>query len=334
VKLVCAPDSLKGVLAAPAAARALADGASRAGADPVELPLADGGEGTAEVLHEAWGGTWRTTNVVDPLGRERTARFLYVEDRRLAVVETAEAIGLPLLAEQERDPLKASSEGLALLIRGALAVGARELLVTLGGSATVDGGAGLSNGLDSGELAGIRVTALCDVTNPLHGPRGAARAFGPQKGATEADVLELERRLRSMSHLTPYAELGGAGAAGGLGAALASLGATLAPGASAVLNAVDFDTRVAGSDLVVTGEGRVDATSLEGKVPASVAAACEALKIPCVVFGGQIDAAGKGLYARGATALFALSGQPQEAVEDLERLGYGLARLAAGLRRG
>jgi glycerate kinase len=137
-----------------------------------------------------------------------------------------------------------------------------------------------------------------------------------------------------MSHLTPYAELGGAGAAGGLGAALASLGATLAPGASAVLNAVDFDTRVAGSDLVVTGEGRVDATSLEGKVPASVAAACEALKIPCVVFGGQIDAAGKGLYARGATALFALSGQPQEAVEDLERLGYGLARLAAGLRRG
>ena len=333
MKIVCAPDSLKGVLAAPAAARALADGARRAGADAVELPLADGGEGTAEVLQAAWGGTWRTTKVVDPLGRERTARFLYVEDRSLAVVETAEAIGLPLLTEKERDPLRASSEGLALLIRGALAVGAKELLVTLGGSATVDGGAGLSNALAPDQLAGIRVIALCDVTNPLHGPRGAARAFGPQKGATEAEVLELERRLQEMPHLTPYAALEGAGAAGGLGAAFASLGATLASGAGAVLSAVDFDARVAGSDLVVTGEGRVDATSLEGKVPAAVATACEAVNIPCVVFGGQIDAAGTALYERGATALFALSGQPREAVEDLERLGYGLARLAAGLRR-
>ena len=333
MKLVCAPDSLKGVLAAPAGASALARGVRNAGAEAIELPLADGGEGTADVLHAAWGGEWRVASVVDPLGRPRQARFLYVADRRLAVIESAEAIGLPLLDVAERDPLQTSSAGLAHLAAAALATGATELVVTLGGSATLDGGQGLLDELPAGGLDTVGVTVLCDVNNVLHGPRGAARAFGPQKGASAVQVVELERRLLAMTALAPYADLPGAGAAGGLGAALASLGARLAPGAAAVLEAVGFDAHVGGADMVITGEGTVDATSLEGQVPAAVVAACERAGVPAVVFGGLVEPEGYRLYDRGAAALFPLSGQVEHAAADLERLGFALASLAGGLRR-
>ncbi len=333
MRLVCSPDSLKGVLSASAAASALAGGARRAGAEATELPLADGGEGTADVLHAVWGGAWRTATVCDALGRPHEARYLWVEDRRLAVVESAEAIGLPLLMSDEQDPLRTSSEGLGRLILEALDAGARELLVTLGGSATVDGGAGLRRVLAPADLESIRLTVLCDVTNPLHGPRGAARAFGPQKGASSQDIVELERRLLEMSELDAYADQPGAGAAGGLGAALALLGANLASGAAAVLDAIEFGRRIGGADLVVTGEGKVDTTSLEGKIPVAVAAACAQAGVPCVVFGGVITVPAEELYDRGATALLALSGEPAEASHDLAELGYALARLVSSLKR-
>ena len=333
MRIVCAPDSLKGVLSARAAAQALAKGVRRAGADAVELPLADGGEGTADVLHAAWGGEWRAASVADPLGRRREARFLDVRDRGLAVIESAEAIGLPLLDARERDPLRASSAGLADLILAALDVGASELVVTLGGSATVDGGAGLLESLPRDALASAKVTVLCDVTSLLHGERGAARAFGPQKGASADDVSELERRLLSMDALAPYADQPGAGAAGGLGAALASLGARLTPGAEAVLDAVAFSAGVAGADLVLTGEGAVDATSLEGKVPAAVVSACKRADVPVVVFGGRISAEGRRLYELGATAILPLSGEIAQAALDLEELGFAAASLAGALKR-
>ena len=202
----------------------------------------------------ALGGEWRRAWVSDALGRPVEARWLRLPDGR-AVVESAEAIGLWRLAPGERDPLNATSQGLGELLLEAAGSGAREIVVTLGGSATVDGGAGLRRALAGRQLGSVRLRAAVDVTSPLLGPRGAARVFGPQKGATPAQVEELEERLASMPELRPYAELPGAGAAGGLGAALAALGATLEPGSALVADAVGLRPRLAGSRSGRHGRG-------------------------------------------------------------------------------
>ncbi len=331
MKVLCCPDSLKGVLTARSAAGALAVGVGRAGLEAELLPLADGGEGTADALAEALGGEWRGAEVHDPLGRLVQARYLLLPDGR-AVVESAEAIGLERLAPAERDPMRASSAGLGELMRAAAASGAREILVTLGGSATVDGGVGLRAALGREGLPGVRLRIACDVRNPLLGERGAAHAFGPQKGATPAQVEELERRLAAMEELRAVAHLPGAGAAGGLGAALAALGADLVPGSELVLETVGFRRRLAGAALAITGEGRVDATSAEGKVPAAVAAACAAGGVACAVFGGTVEGGVEALYELGASAVLSLSGDPARAHDDLTRLGEALGRLARALR--
>jgi glycerate kinase len=287
-----------------------------------ELPVADGGEGTASVLATALGGEWLDARVSDPLGRPRTARFLVTPDGT-AVVEAASAIGLELLSADELAPLRASSRGLGELVTAVLAVRPRRMLVALGGTATVDGGAGMCDVVAS--LA-VPTIALCDVRNPLLGPRGAARAFGPQKGATPEEVEALERRLASMADLEPFADLPGAGAAGGLGAALAALGAELRSGAEFVLDAIEFPRRVQGAALVVTGEGIVDATTWEGKAPAAVAALCRVARVRCAVFGGRVLASPPG------AELHELSGRPESALVDLVALGERLGRgvLAAG----
>lgn len=333
MKILCAPDSLKGVLAAADAAAALAAGAGRAAGVTAEpVPLADGGEGTAETLAAVLGGDWRQTEVHDPLGRSVVARFVLLP-RGGAVVESAEAVGLWRLEPDERDPLKASSRGVGELIAAAVAAGGRDILVTLGGSATVDGGAGMRDALAGCSLDGVRLRAACDVTNPLLGERGAARVFGPQKGASPEDVEELERRLAAMEELRAVADRPGAGAAGGLGAALAALGAELVPGIELVLDAVGFADRLDGVGLVVTGEGRVDETSAEGKVPGGVVRACVAASVPCAVFGGLVDAAGaRALYGLGAAAVLPLSGRPERAHDDLVALGEALGRLGAALQ--
>jgi glycerate kinase len=323
--VLCCPDSLKGVLSAQQAASSLAVGVRAAGAVPVELPLADGGEGTAEALAGALGGTWRTARVRDPLGRPVDARWLELPGGR-AVVESAEAIGLWRLEPSEHDPLCASSFGLGELLLSALASGVREVIVTLGGSATVDGGSGLRTALAGADLGGVRLRAACDVRNPLLGERGAARVFGPQKGATPAQVIELERRLAAMTELAPFADTPGAGAAGGLGAALAALGASLEPGADLVLDAVRFRERLASANLAITGEGTVDRTSAEGKVPGAVAAACHAAGVLCVVFGGRVTDGSAQLRAAGADEIVSLSGNPARAREDLEALAERVAR--------
>lgn len=331
MRVLCCPDSLKGVLSAAEAAAALATGVTLGGGEADELPLADGGEGTAEVLAGALGGRWKTAEVDDPLGRKVRARYLLAPGG-LAVIESAEAIGLWRLAPHELDPLSASSAGLGELLLDALAAGAREIVVALGGSATVDGGAGLRRVLGDGGLRGVRVRVACDVKSPLLGERGAARVFGPQKGATPAQVEELERRLAAMEELRPFAELPGAGAAGGLGAALAALGGELLSGVDLVLEAVGFASRLRGASLAITGEGRVDASSAEGKVPAGVAAACRTAGVPCAVFGGRLEAGAEELYECGATALFRLSGAHARARDDLVELGRSLARLVSALR--
>jgi glycerate kinase len=280
------------------------------------VPVADGGDGTAEALAATLGGKWHEAEVSDPLLRPVDARFLTIPDGR-AVVEAAAAIGLWRLAPEERDPLRASSRGFGEFLLEAVEGGATGLLVGVGGVATVDGGAGMREVVSA---LPVPTTVACDVSNPLLGERGAARVFGPQKGASPADVEELERRLAAMEELAPYAELPGAGAAGGLGAALAALGARLVPGAELVLETIGFRERIRGAALVVTGEGEVDRTTAEGKAPGEVARACAEEPVRCVVFGGRV------LEPLPRVETRALSGDPARAEEDLLALGEELGR--------
>jgi glycerate kinase len=315
VRALASPASLKGVLTPAEAAAHLAAGLRRVdGVEADEAPVADGGEGTAAVLQAALGGTWRTAAVADPLGRPVAARWLLLPDGT-AVMEAAEAIGLPRLRPEERDPLAASSRGLGELLLAALVDQPTSLLVCVGGTATVDGGVGMLAAVGS-RLAGTRMRVACDVSNPLLGPRGAARVFGPQKGADAETVELLERRLAGLEHLAPFADVRGAGAGGGLGAAFASVGAELVDGAELVLDRIGFDRRAAGAALVVTGEGTVDATTFDGKAPGTVRAHCARLGVRCELFGGVVA---------DACDAHRLSGDPALAAEDLVQLGEELA---------
>jgi glycerate kinase len=286
------------------------------GVEAVEAPVADGGEGTAAVLHATLGGSWHTAVVGDPFGRPTTARWLLLPDGT-AVVDSAAAVGLPLLAADELDPLRATTRGLGELLLSTLAENPTSLLIGVGGTATVDGGAGLRAAVGDW-LRAIPIRVACDVRNPLLGERGAARVFGPQKGADPTMVEELEARIAALDVLRPYRDLPGAGAGGGLGAAFASLGADLCAGAELVLDTIGFDALARDADLVVTGEGTVDATTLEGKAPGAVQRRCERLGIPCELFGGLVR---DGIEAR------PLSGRPEFAGEDLAELGEELALL-------
>lgn len=315
---LASPASLKGVLGPVEAARHLAAGLRRA-VDADEAPVADGGEGTADVLHAARGGDWCTAPVSDPLGRRVEARWLVLPDGQ-AVVESAQAVGLPLLADDERDPLRVGSNGLGELLLAVLEERPRSLLVGVGGTATVDGGVGMREVVGE-RLREVPVRVACDVRNPLLGERGAARVFGPQKGASPEMVEELEARLASLRELEPVRELPGAGAGGGLGAAFAALGAELCEGAELVLDTIGFDARARGAALVVTGEGTVDATTLEGKGPGAVARRCERLGVRCELFGGRV---------RDGVEAHVLSGDPRRAAEDLEELGERLALALLG----
>ena len=294
----------------------LASGLRRVdGVEAVEAPVADGGEGTAEVLHRSLGGDWRSAAVTDPLGRPVAARWLLLPDGT-AVVDVAEAVGLPLLAPNERNPLRASSRGLGELLLAVLAAQPTSLLVGVGGTATVDGGIGMRAVVGSW-LRGLPIRVACDVRNPLLGERGAARVFGPQKGADAPMVEELEARLAALPELAPYADLPGAGAGGGLGAAVAALGGELGDGAALVLDAIGFDALARAADLVVTGEGTVDATTLEGKAPGAVVRRCERLGVRCELFGGLV---------RDGIEAHALSGRRALAGEDVVHLGEELGR--------
>jgi glycerate kinase len=307
--LAC-PASLKGVLSAREAAAALAEGL-RTWADVGELPVADGGEGTLEVLHAALGGEWHESQVSDAFGRPRVARWLTLPDGT-AAVEAAEAIPLD---PARLDAMHASSRGLGELIR---AVGQPDqLLVCLGGTANVDGGRGLLGELDALPAA---TRVACDVDVPL---LDAARVFAKQKGASPEQMLELEARLEAMPELAPYAHAPGAGAAGGLGAALAYLGAQLLPGAPLVLDLIGFDpTRY---DVVVTGEGTVDATTGRGKAPGEVALRCLNAGVPCLLFGGVV------VESLAGVETVSLSGDPARAAEDIRALG-GLGRFPGGVK--
>lgn len=317
---LASPASLKGVLSAVDAAGCLTAGFRRVdGVTAEAAPVADGGEGTADILHAAFGGDWLETRVPDPFGRPVTARWLALPDGT-AVVESAQAVGLPLLNANELDPLRATSRGLGELLLAVLETQPASILVGVGGTATVDGGKEMLD-VAGDRLREVRLRVACDVRNPLLGPRGAARVFGPQKGADAAAVEELEARLAAIEQLVPYREVPGAGAGGGLGAAFAAAGGELSDGAELVLDLIGFDGRAQKADLVVTGEGTVDRTTFEGKAPGAVLARCDRLGVPAELFGGLVH---DGLQAH------ALSGDPARAGADLEQLGEKLARVLQG----
>jgi glycerate kinase len=308
VNALASPASLKGVLSAREAAAALAEGLRTGGAKAVEAPVADGGEGTLDVLHLALGGELCATRVSGPMGGEVKARWLLLPGG-IAAVESAEAIGLGLVPEDERDVLRASSRGLGELIHEAMDAEPDELLVFLGGVATVDGGIGLLE-----VLGGFRmpVRAACDVRAQL---RDAVWVYARQKGARPEQLPELERRLLAKRRLAAVASLPGAGAAGGIGAALAALGAELVEGAPLVLDLIGFPALLEDTDLVVTGEGTVDATTFAGKAPSAVLEAAAARGVRAVLFGGRVVETPDGVES------YELSGEPGQAREDLVGLG-------------
>ncbi|MEV6977073.1 glycerate kinase [Kitasatospora sp. NPDC093806] len=371
--VVCAPDKLRGSLDAAQAAAALAAGVRAAGGTPVEHPLADGGEGSRRTVQTALDGTAMSVDSIDALGRPLTVPVSWIDwiDDRTAVVEAAEAIGWDALGSTEPDVLRASSAGLAAPLLAAVRQGARRIVVFLGGTATMDGGTGLlaslgahvldadgnrlsGSGADLAHvhaidlaparrrLAGVDVLVAADVASPLFGPDGAAHVFGPQKGARADTVTLLDNGLRRLSPLLLGAgDEEGAGAAGGLGAALLALGAELVPGASLVQRLTRFDERLAGADLCLTAEGKVDAGTDAGKTTRGVVDACAEAAVPCVVLGGTLSPDADLLYDRGAAAVLPIGPGPRDldtalrhAAADLTRTAYAVCRLAAAVSEG
>lgn len=366
--IVVAPAPFKGALAAAAAARAVGAGVRLALPD-CEIraaPVADGGEGTMDALVAAAAGRRRPVRVADPLGREVDAAIGELPGG-VAVVELAQASGYERLADGERDPEAAGTWGTGELIRAALDLGARRIVVGLGGSATTDGGLGLARALgvraldDDGNaldgrgadmarvarldlsgrdprIAETEIRVACDVDNPFHGPEGAARVFGPQKGADPAAVARLDAGLARLAGVVRAATgvdlqaLPGAGAAGGAAGALAALlGARLEPGAPMVLEAMGFAERLEGAALCITGEGRLDATTSAGKAPVAVAAACGAAGIPCVALCGALDLGPAAVRGLGFAAALAIGRRPRALPDALAVTERDLAAAAAAV---
>jgi glycerate kinase len=286
--VMLSPDSFKGTFRASEVAAALERGLEAAGWPCDRCPVADGGEGTTEALLLALGGETAAADVHDPLGRPVSAGFALVEDGGTAIVETAAASGLDLVAVDERDPVAASTAGTGELIAAGVEAGAQVVLVGVGGSATTDGGAGAIAAIeDAGGLRGARLVVLCDVRTPWE---RAAEVFGPQKGAGADAVKQLTRRLRDQASRLPRDPTGVpmTGAAGGLAGGLwAAFDAKLVPGASFVLDTLGFDERARASRAVVTGEGRLDRQTLAGKAVGEVAVRCRQRGVPCHAIVGS-----------------------------------------------
>ena len=374
MKIVIAPDSFKESLTAKQAAAAIATGLRRAlpEVECVQVPLADGGEGTVEALLAAVGGRRIVSRVTGPLRAPVSATWGLLKDGT-AVIEMAAASGLMLVPPDQRNPLRTTSYGTGELIQLALARGARRILLGIGGSATNEAGAGMAQALgvqfrdlrgrtlraplgggDLAKVADIVVTGrdprlaettllvACDVTNPLVGPRGASAIYGPQKGATPAQVRELEQNLRTFGRLAsqrcgkPLLRLPGGGAAGGLGAGLVAFaGGQLVSGAQTVMAIAQLERHLQGADLVITGEGKLDAQTRFGKTPASVAELAQRMGIPVVGLAGMLSCDANINHSFGFDALLSAVVAPENSASALrnargnliaaaERLGHWL----------
>jgi glycerate kinase len=360
--VLVAPDSFKGSLASVEVARALASGWARVrpGDRIVLAPLADGGEGTLEAMAAAGGWEWRAAGAHDPLGRPIQARWLASPDGRNAAVELAEASGLSRIAPSERNPVRASTTGTGEVLRAAIDAGFRAIVLGIGGSATTDGGSGIlralgatvSEELDAVDLTGldrrlaeVDLRVACDVTNPLLGARGAAATYGPQKGASPADVAVLDERLGRFADALERAtgrgarDAAGAGAAGGVGFGVLCLhdrfrSLSLEAGVGLVMTATGFDERLASADLVITGEGRIDAQTAFGKTALGVARRAQAARIPCIAVGGGVEPEGAAALREAGAVAVPVVERPQAVAEamaagaaPLERCGERIARL-------
>ena len=371
MKIVVAMDSSKGCFSSAEACEAVRRGAARAcpEAEIAVLAVADGGEGTVAALARALGAEPAFADVTGPLGEPVRAAFAL--RGRLAVLETAAAAGLTLVPPEKRDPSRTTTRGLGELIAAAAARGARDFWVGLGGSATNDGGLGMlsalgflfsdgdgapvaGTGADAARVARVetdgaapwlgecRFTAVCDVKNPLCGENGASAVFGPQKGASPETAAALDAGLARLAAVSAAAlgrdeaELPGAGAAGGLGWALAEfLNARLIPGAEAVLDAVGLDEALDGADLVFTGEGRLDGQTVMGKTPAGVAARAARAGVPTAALGGCLGPGAERLEECGFAAALPVLDRPrsEEEAMDPAAAAENLARAAASAVR-
>ena len=364
MKFLIAPNAFKGTLTASQAATAIARGVRDVfpDADVVEVPVADGGDGTADELVAARHGEHRSARVEGPLGDPAEASYGLIDSGHTAVVELATASGLAMISPDRRNPRKASTYGFGQVLEAARGEGVTEVIAGIGGSATNDGGAGMAQALgyrlldDQGrdlerggaalarldridssgfDLAwsAVRVRVACDVTNPLTGPQGASAIYGPQKGADPQAVKELDAALARFAEVIErdlgkrVNDLPGAGAAGGTGAGLvAFLNATLEPGAPLIVSATGFDERLAGTDVVFTGEGRADEQTAFGKAPGEVARRAAAAGIPVVLLAGSKGPGWEALHSLGVTAVVTLTEEGNDARAAFRDPGGSLTR--------
>ena len=371
MKIVIAPDSFKGSLAAEQAALSIERGIRRViqGCTIDKIPIADGGEGTVEAMVSATGGRKFKAKVYGPLEEEVEGCFGILGDGVTAVIETACVSGLTLVPPEKRNPMLTTTYGMGQLISMALDRGCRKFIIGLGGSATVDGGVGLLSALgikflDKGgqpigpgggglgrlyriDMSGIdprvrecEFLVACDVDNPLCGERGAAVVFGPQKGATPDMVEALEKGLQNYGKIIKQitgrdvAVSPGAGAAGGLGAGLmAFLNARLVPGVDIILEAVGFEERVKDADLVITGEGSIDRQTLYGKAPMGVALIAGKYRVPVVAVAGTVKGDITPLYSHGFAAVVGICPGPMTVAQAMENADTLLADTAESIMR-
>lgn len=356
MKIVIAPDSFKESLSAMQVAEAIEQGFSEIfpQAEYIKLPMADGGEGTVESMVAATGGERVHVNVTGPLGQPVNGFFGWMGDGETAVIEMAAASGLHLVAHEQRNPLITTSFGTGELILAALNHGARKIILGIGGSATNDGGAGMMQALGAhfhdidgkelhvggaalAQLASVDLSQLdarlaqtdilvaCDVDNPLCGAKGASAVFGPQKGATPERVKQLDAALQHYGEKIELAtgksvlNVAGAGAAGGMGAALFGLlNARLQPGIEIVTEALKLADAVQGADLVITGEGRIDSQTVHGKTPVGVARVAKRYDIPVIAIAGGMTPDYSVVHQHGLDAVFSVLNRIQTLPEALE----------------
>jgi len=371
MKIVLAPDSFKESLSSVAVARAMARGVRRACPDAEidSVPMADGGEGTVEALASATGGEYCRKMVHDPLDRPIEATFALLGKGEWAVIEMAQASGLGLIKPKERNPLLSSTRGTGELILSAMEAGAKRIIIGIGGSATVDGGTGMAralgvrfldaagnelpegggglakleridaSGLDA-RVQDVEIEIASDVNNPLLGQHGAARIFGPQKGATPKMVEQLEEGLSRLAEKIAeqlginVRDLPGAGAAGGLGAGLiAFLGGRLRSGVELVIEAVDLAGRLAGAQLCITGEGRLDGQTAHGKTVAGVGRLARGLKVPAVALAGQLGPGAEQVLNEGIVEYLAIKPESMSVQESMARAEELLGEAAEQVAR-
>ncbi|KAA9030638.1 glycerate kinase [Niallia endozanthoxylica] len=348
MKVLIAIDSFKGSISSLEGSKAIALGIKEVypAAEIVTLPLADGGEGTVEALVRATGGRLVKKEVTGPLQEKIQAAYGILGDQKTAVIEVAEACGLPLVPLEKRNPFYTTTYGVGELILDAMDHGCREFVIGLGGSATNDAGVGMLQalgyrfldnmqetvGLGAKELSRIvtidvsQVTPLlkqcyfrvaCDVNNPLYGPDGASHIFGPQKGATPEMVEELDLWVKQLAEITlkelnvDIQSIAGAGAAGGLGAAFSGfLGAHLESGINLILDMVQMEKHLEGADFVITGEGKIDGQTSRGKAPLGAAKLAQNHQIPVIALAGSVTDETNALHSLGMTSIFSIISSP------------------------